>query len=213
MFQQHQGESLYDAWTRFKNLIQRVPHHGLNLWSLAQFFYDHVNRYTQIDIDYAPYGNLRRLSAEEAWETIEDFENEVVRVKIPKCMAWLDDEPIRDLNTMEDKVDNPSPQNTPQVLPSFEVYTQPVIHPKEVEETIGIPMEVEPLDHMKLEDLRLDTSTHDLFLSSKEITHKIAYRKFFIKETKTELSQSVETASRFSRDAVSSSIVTTSGFS
>ncbi|GJV51805.1 hypothetical protein Tco_1447546 [Tanacetum coccineum] len=153
-----------------------------------------VDSYTQIDIDYAAGGNLRRLSAEEAWETIEDcaqcdkqwknptstisdqtianlktqlVENEVVRVKIPKCMAWLDDEPIRDLNTMEDKVDNPSPQSTPQVLPSFEVYTPPVTHPEEVEETIGIPMEVEPLDHMKLEDLSLDTSTHDLFLSSK----------------------------------------------
>ncbi|GJS37325.1 hypothetical protein Tco_0535707 [Tanacetum coccineum] len=54
-------------------------------------------------------------------------------------MAWLDDEPIRDLNTMEDKVDNPSPQSTLQVLPSFEVYTPPVTHPKEVEETIRKP--------------------------------------------------------------------------
>ncbi|GKC05127.1 hypothetical protein Tco_0996737, partial [Tanacetum coccineum] len=40
-------------------------------------------------------------------------------------------------------------------------------HSKEVEETIGIPMEVEPLDHMKLEDLGLNTNTHDHFLSSK----------------------------------------------
>ncbi|GJZ40581.1 hypothetical protein Tco_0587467 [Tanacetum coccineum] len=40
-------------------------------------------------------------------------------------------------------------------------------HPEEVEETIGTPMEVEPLDHIKLEDLSLGTSTHDLFLSSK----------------------------------------------
>ncbi|GJR35116.1 hypothetical protein Tco_1210800 [Tanacetum coccineum] len=94
-------------------------------------------------------------------------ENEVVRVKIPKYMAWLDDEPIRDLNTMEDKVDNPSPQSTPQVLLSFKVYTPPVTHLEEVKETIGIPMEVETLDHMKLEDLSLDTSTHELFLSSK----------------------------------------------
>ncbi|GJS54438.1 retrovirus-related pol polyprotein from transposon TNT 1-94 [Tanacetum coccineum] len=68
---------------------------------------------------------------------------------------------------MEDKVDNPSPQCTPQVLPSIELYTPPVTHPEEVEETIGIPMEVEPLDHMKLEDLGLNTNTHDLFLSSK----------------------------------------------
>ncbi|GJW15829.1 hypothetical protein Tco_0019962 [Tanacetum coccineum] len=140
--------------------------------------------------------NLRVLSAEEAWETIEDcaqcdkqwknptstipdqtianlktqlVENEVVRVKIPKCMAWLDDEPIRDLNTMEDKVDNPSPQSTLQVLPSFEVYTPPVTHPEEVEETIGIPMEVEPLNKPQLDDLGLNTCNHDIPLSSREV--------------------------------------------
>ncbi|GJS40106.1 putative reverse transcriptase domain-containing protein [Tanacetum coccineum] len=97
----------------------------------------------------------------------KDLECKIVMVKIPKCMAWLDDEPIGDLDTMEDKVDNPSPQCTPQVLPSIELYTLPVTHPEEVEETIGIPMEVEHLDHMKLEDLGLNTNTHDLFLSSK----------------------------------------------
>ncbi|GJW90556.1 hypothetical protein Tco_0168109, partial [Tanacetum coccineum] len=191
MFQQHQDESLYDAWTHFKNLIQRVPHHGLNLWSLAQFFYDHVDRYTKIDINYVAGGNLRRLSAEEAWETIEDcaqcdkqwknptstisdqtianlkaqlVENEVVRVMIPKCMSWLDayDEPIGD---MEDKVDNPSPQ----VLPSIEAYIPPVTYPKEVDETIGILMEVKPLDHTKLEDLGLNTCNHEIPLTSRGI--------------------------------------------
>ncbi|GJS19356.1 DNA polymerase-like protein [Tanacetum coccineum] len=94
-------------------------------------------------------------------------ENEVVRVKIPKCMAWLDDEPIRDLNTMEDKVDNPNPQSTLQVLPSFKVYTPPVTHPKEVKETIGIPMEVEPLNETKLEEVGLNCN-HNTPLSSRE---------------------------------------------
>ncbi|GKE27773.1 hypothetical protein Tco_1443157, partial [Tanacetum coccineum] len=152
--------------------------------------------YTQIDIDYAAGGNLRRLSAKEAWETIEDcaqcdkqwknltsiisnqtianlktqfVENEVVRVKIPKCMAWLDYEPIRDLNMMEDKVDNPSPQSTPQVLSSFEEYTPHATYPEEVEETLGIPIEVEPLDETPLEDLGLNTCNHDIPLSSREI--------------------------------------------
>ncbi|GJT91069.1 reverse transcriptase domain-containing protein [Tanacetum coccineum] len=97
----------------------------------------------------------------------EGLKCEIVMVKMTKCMAWLDDEPIGDLDMMEDKAKNPSPQSTPQVLPSFEVYTPPVTHPKDVEETIGIPMEVEPLNHMKLENLGLNTNTHDLFLSSK----------------------------------------------
>ena len=32
MFQQRQGESLYEAWTRFKDLLHKVPHHGIDLW-------------------------------------------------------------------------------------------------------------------------------------------------------------------------------------
>ncbi|GKE12395.1 hypothetical protein Tco_1415946 [Tanacetum coccineum] len=91
-------------------------------------------------------GNLREFSGDEAWEAIDSF------AKAKK--TW-------------DKVDNPCPQSTLQVLLSFEVYTSPVIHPKEVEETIGIPMEVEPLDHMNVEDLGLNTNTHDLFLGYK----------------------------------------------
>ncbi|GJS73126.1 MAK10-like protein [Tanacetum coccineum] len=32
MFQQHHGESLSKAWTRFKDLLQKVPHQGIDLW-------------------------------------------------------------------------------------------------------------------------------------------------------------------------------------
>ncbi|GKD18598.1 zinc finger, CCHC-type containing protein [Tanacetum coccineum] len=32
MFQQHHGESLSEAWTCFKDLQQKVPHHGIDLW-------------------------------------------------------------------------------------------------------------------------------------------------------------------------------------
>ncbi|GKF51938.1 zinc finger, CCHC-type containing protein [Tanacetum coccineum] len=32
MFQQHHEESLSEAWTRFKDLLQKVPHHGIDLW-------------------------------------------------------------------------------------------------------------------------------------------------------------------------------------
>ncbi|GJV87412.1 hypothetical protein Tco_1531350 [Tanacetum coccineum] len=39
----------------------------------------------------------------------------------------------------------------------------------EVEETIGLPIEVEPLDKTALEDLGLNTCNHDVSLNSKEI--------------------------------------------
>ncbi|GJU28643.1 zinc finger, CCHC-type containing protein [Tanacetum coccineum] len=32
MFQQHHRVSLSEAWTRFKDLLQKVPHHGIDLW-------------------------------------------------------------------------------------------------------------------------------------------------------------------------------------
>ncbi|GJX57289.1 hypothetical protein Tco_0287186, partial [Tanacetum coccineum] len=70
-------------------------------------------------------------------------------------------------NIAWDKVENPNPQSTPQIPPSSEETTPPVTHLEEVDETIGIPTEVEPLDHIKVEELGLNTNTHDLFLSSK----------------------------------------------
>ncbi|GJY90976.1 zinc finger, CCHC-type containing protein [Tanacetum coccineum] len=51
MFQQHQGKSLSEAYTRFKDLLQKVPHHGIDLWLKVQFFYDHVNPTTKRTID------------------------------------------------------------------------------------------------------------------------------------------------------------------
>ncbi|GJX96484.1 zinc finger, CCHC-type containing protein [Tanacetum coccineum] len=71
MFQQHQGESLLKAWTRFKDLLQKVPHHGIDLWLLIQIFYDRVDYTTQMDIDYVAGERLRKLRLDEAWATIE----------------------------------------------------------------------------------------------------------------------------------------------
>ncbi|GJZ79726.1 reverse transcriptase domain-containing protein [Tanacetum coccineum] len=50
IFQQHHGESLSEAWTRFKDLLQKVPHHGIDLWL-----------------------QLRDLNAEESWALLEDL--------------------------------------------------------------------------------------------------------------------------------------------
>ncbi|GJU86659.1 hypothetical protein Tco_1294205 [Tanacetum coccineum] len=44
-----------------------------SILSLTQLFYDHVDDYTRMDLDFAADGNLRELSGEEAWEVIENF--------------------------------------------------------------------------------------------------------------------------------------------
>ncbi|GJU61688.1 hypothetical protein Tco_1243523 [Tanacetum coccineum] len=73
----------------------------------------------------------------------DDLEYEMVMVKIPRKY-----------------------KTTKQILPSFEDCTPPATYSKEVKETLGTPIEVEPLDHMKLEDVSLDTCNDDIPLSS-----------------------------------------------
>ncbi|GJV28047.1 putative ribonuclease H-like domain-containing protein [Tanacetum coccineum] len=73
MFQQHHGESLSESWTRFKDLLQKVPHHGIDLWLYVQIFYDHVNPVTRQTIDQSADGKLRDKKAEESWALLEDL--------------------------------------------------------------------------------------------------------------------------------------------
>ncbi|GKC50647.1 zinc finger, CCHC-type containing protein [Tanacetum coccineum] len=73
MFQQHHGEYLSEAWTRFKDLLQKLPHHGIGLWLQVQIFYDHVNPVTRRTIDQSGGGKLCDLNAEESWALLEDL--------------------------------------------------------------------------------------------------------------------------------------------
>ncbi|GJX54737.1 zinc finger, CCHC-type containing protein [Tanacetum coccineum] len=73
MFQQHQGESLFEAWTRFKDLLQKVPYHGIDLWLQVQIFDDHIDHTLKRIVDYATEGQLRKMSAEKASTTIEEL--------------------------------------------------------------------------------------------------------------------------------------------
>jgi hypothetical protein len=73
MFEQQQGETFYEAWARFKDLLHKVPHHGINLWLLVQIFYDHVDYHTKRTIDRAAGGKLRDKNADESWAVIEEL--------------------------------------------------------------------------------------------------------------------------------------------
>ncbi|GJR95530.1 hypothetical protein Tco_0267704 [Tanacetum coccineum] len=60
-----------------------------------------------------------------------------------------------------------SPQSSLQVLPSFKVYTSPVTYSEDIEETLGTPVEVEPLDQTKLQDVGLNN--HNIPISYKKV--------------------------------------------
>ncbi|GJR80398.1 zinc finger, CCHC-type containing protein [Tanacetum coccineum] len=71
MFVQHQGEFLSEAWTRFKDLLQKVSHHGLDLWLRVQIFYDHVDYTTQCHLTMHKQ-ELRKIKGQRLRETIEN---------------------------------------------------------------------------------------------------------------------------------------------
>ncbi|GKC31967.1 MAK10-like protein [Tanacetum coccineum] len=57
--------------TRFKDLLQKFLHHGIDLWLKVQIFYDHVNPAIRRTIDQSDGGKLRDKNAKESWALLE----------------------------------------------------------------------------------------------------------------------------------------------
>ncbi|GJT99517.1 hypothetical protein Tco_1109856 [Tanacetum coccineum] len=55
------------------DLLQKVPHHGIDLWLQVQIFYDHVNPITRRTIDQSAGGKLHDRNAKESWALLEDL--------------------------------------------------------------------------------------------------------------------------------------------
>ncbi|GJR47424.1 retrovirus-related pol polyprotein from transposon TNT 1-94 [Tanacetum coccineum] len=172
VFQQHQDESLYDSRTRFKDVIRKVPNHGLSIWTLIEIFLKHLDLLSRHIINLSAKGDLRKFSDIGAW------------VQVPRCMAWLNyDEHIDCLSTMDNEVGVTSPESTIQTLPSFEEYTSLVTYPEEVEKTLGTPIEkgmsmpvqlsqAQDGERPQVDDQRLDLAD-DLKEAQDHISHSI----------------------------------------
>ncbi|GJR25021.1 hypothetical protein Tco_0973548 [Tanacetum coccineum] len=108
-------ESLSEAWTCFKDLLQKVPHHGIDLWLQIQTFYDHVSFHLKREIDHVAGGKLHDKNAKECWEIIESltlYDNEgwnsprdstkpVKAISLPQDTPKM---PDRGLHELEDEI-------------------------------------------------------------------------------------------------------------
>lgn len=70
---QKDGESLYEAWERFKELLRMCPHHGLEKWLIVHTFYNGLSYNTRMTVDAATGGGLMNKGIEEAYSLIEDM--------------------------------------------------------------------------------------------------------------------------------------------
>ncbi|KAJ4724584.1 DNA-directed DNA polymerase [Melia azedarach] len=72
-FTQFDGESLYEAWERYKEMMRRCPHHGLPKWLQVQTFYNGLGASTRTLVDAAAGGALMGKSIDEAYDLLEEM--------------------------------------------------------------------------------------------------------------------------------------------
>ncbi|KAL5574411.1 hypothetical protein UlMin_024008 [Ulmus minor] len=70
-FQQLEGESLYETWERYKELLRRCPHHGIPFWIQMETFYNGLNAQTRTIVDAASNGALMSKTYNEAYALLE----------------------------------------------------------------------------------------------------------------------------------------------
>ncbi|GJV79627.1 MAK10-like protein [Tanacetum coccineum] len=107
MFQQHHGESLSEAWTRFKDLLQKVPHHGIDLWLQ----------------DLALYDN-------ESWNDPRDFAKPVKAIALPQDVPSTSDRRLIELENqvqrlMEAHLAPTQPTQVNKITTSCEICSGP----------------------------------------------------------------------------------------
>ncbi|GJR20921.1 MAK10-like protein [Tanacetum coccineum] len=107
MFQQHHGEYLSEEWTRFKDLLQNVPHHGIDLWLQ----------------DLALYDN-------ESWNDPRDFAKLVKAIALPQDVPSTSDRRLIELENqvqrlMEAHLAPTQPTQVNKITTSCEIYSGP----------------------------------------------------------------------------------------
>ncbi|GJS54007.1 MAK10-like protein [Tanacetum coccineum] len=121
MFQQHQGESLSKAWTHFKDLIQKVPHHGINLWLQL--------RDLNAEESWALLDNLA-LYDNESWNDPMDFAKPVKAIALPQDVPSTSDRHLIKLKNqvqrlMEAHLAPTQPTQVNKIITSCEINSGP----------------------------------------------------------------------------------------
>ena len=70
-FEQQHGESLYEAWERYKELLRRCPHHGLPQWMQINTFYNGLGHQTRSSIDAASGGAFMAKNYDDDYDLLE----------------------------------------------------------------------------------------------------------------------------------------------
>nr|XP_027124403.1 uncharacterized protein LOC113741122 [Coffea arabica] len=79
-FSQMEGESLYETWERFRDLLRKCPHHGLPEWLIIQTFYNGLSFSTKTMIDAAAGGALMGMIEMDTLNMLSAQMNNVMKL-------------------------------------------------------------------------------------------------------------------------------------
>ena len=75
-FKQKDGESLYEAWERYKQLTKRCPSDMFSEWTLLDIFYYGLSEFSKMSLDHSAGGSIHlKKTPEEAQELIDMVAN------------------------------------------------------------------------------------------------------------------------------------------
>ena len=63
-----EGETFYQCWKRFKDLLQACPHHAFKSWNLVGFFYDSLPCALRQFVEIMAQGEFMGKNPNEAFE-------------------------------------------------------------------------------------------------------------------------------------------------
>ena len=72
-FYQYEGESFYEAWERFKDLLRKCPHHSFTKWMQVHHFYNGLSRPTRTLINASTGGAIMGKNEVEAYQILKNI--------------------------------------------------------------------------------------------------------------------------------------------
>ena len=72
-FAQNEGDTFYEAWDLYKDLLRKCPHHRLAKWMQVHYFYNKLTGTMRTLLDASGGGELMSKSANEAYKLLEDM--------------------------------------------------------------------------------------------------------------------------------------------
>ena len=75
-FKQKDGESLYKAWERYKQMTKRCPSDMLSEWTILDIFYYGLSEFSKMSLDHSAGGSIHlKKTPAETQELIDMVEN------------------------------------------------------------------------------------------------------------------------------------------